>query len=291
MCRRQHGVIAARQLHALGVSPRAIRWRRERGYLVPVLPTVFALGPVVTEDGRRAAALLAVNGWAALTGLSGAELFGIAERAAGAHAVVTPRWTRTIPGRLVVHHTRAEIPVRRVRGLWVAEPARVLLDAAPALQPSQRRQLVARALDRGLVGETELRRLSLRYPGHHGLAALRAVDVDEARDRRTESPLEDEMVAVLEAVADLPPFVTQHRVTGLSGKRYRGDVAFMRERVLLEADGRTVHERREAMASDRARDLDLAAVGWMTVRVMRIHLRAERDRFVRSLLAVLRSRV
>lgn len=283
-------MIAARQLHALGISQRAIRWRRARGYLVPVLPTVFTQGAVVTEDGRRAAALLAVDGWAALTGFSGAELYGIGERPTGAHSIVTTRSTRSIPGRLDVHRTRGPIAVRTVRGLWVVEPLRVILDVAQALPHAELVQLVARALDRGLVGTQQLRAAARRYHGHHGLAPVGAVDVDEARARRTESPLEVELLALL-ATLELPPFVTQYRIAGLSGKEYRGDAAFTRERVLLEADGRSVHERRAAMEADRTRDQDLAAVGWLTLRVMRAHLRGGRDQFTRSLLATLRSRV
>lgn len=283
---RQCGIVGARQLRELGLGQPAIRARVRAGRLFEVLPRVYSLSPAVTEDGLRAAALLACSGWAALGSWSAAELLAMADRPAGPHHVMSTRGPRSIPGRLVVHRVRAQIPVRHVRGFPVTEPGRVLLDLAVRAGEDVVEDAVGQALHRRLLREDDLLVLPARYPGHPGLAAVRAVSPAAARRRRTESPLEREVRAVLDALP-ISPFVCQHRVCGASGKPYRADFAWPELGVILEADGRSVHARLEALEADHARDADLTAAGVQTVRVTRRQLRRERRAFVASLLGAL----
>lgn len=290
ICARQCGQIAARQLHALGLRQPAIRARVRRGRLFEALPLVYSLSPLVTADGHRAAALLAIPGWAALSGWSAAELLGLADRPDGPHHVTTTGTRRSIPGRLVVHRTRLEIPVRRVRGFPVTEPGRVLLDLALEGPDQVLEQAVAVALDRRMLTEQMVLDLPARYPGHRGAAGLRAIDPALARRRRTESPLERRVLAVLDELP-VPPFACQHWLSGASGKRYRADFAWPELGVILEADGRSVHERQQAMDDDRARDGDLLAAGVRTLRVTSAQLNRGRAAFVASLLGTLQQGV
>src|SRR5436190_6898160 len=75
---RQHGVVARRQLEAMGLSASAVgRWAAE-GRLHRVHRGVYAVGHrVLTVDGRRMAAILAVGLGAVLSHASAAALWEI----------------------------------------------------------------------------------------------------------------------------------------------------------------------------------------------------------------------
>lgn len=286
MCASQHGMIHARQLRAIGLSQHGIRHRVRAGTLFEHLPLVYALTLRISEDGRRAAALLAVPGWSALSFSSGAELYRIAPRVGRVHHVVTTTRKRGVPGALHVHRTRATIPIRRIRGLAVVEPGRVLIDLATDLSGRPLEQAVGEALFHHLIPPDGLEAILTRYPGHSGAANLGAISAADAARRRTETGLEERVLMLLDQLP-IPAPVCQYRLVGNSGRPYRADFAWPDRRVLLEADGRSAHERAEAMDSDRARDADLLAVGWLTLRVTGWQLRYDRGQFVASLLATL----
>jgi hypothetical protein len=279
-------MVAARQLHALGLSQPGIRARVRRRRLFEVLPLVYSLSPLITADGQRAAAVLVFPGWAALSSWSAAELLRIAERPLGPHHVTITGARKSIPGHLVVHRTRVEIATRHVRGFPVTEPGRVLLDLAVDIQGAPLEQAVGEAIYRKLVTEQQVRDLPARYSGHPGGANLRVVSPRDAAARRTESPLERRVLTLLDTLA-IPPVVCQHWLTGFSGARYRADFAWPELGVILEADSRTVHEREDAMDNDRARDADLLAAGVRTLRVTHRQLRSGRATFAASLIATL----
>lgn len=283
---RQHGMMAGRQLQVIaGIGQPAIRARVRAGTLFEELPGVYSLSPVVSDDGRRAAALLAVDGWAALSDASAAELYRIGERI-GPHHITTTTRKRSIPGKLVVHRTRAPIPTRRIRGMPVTEPGRVLIDLAVRTSGRPLERLVGETIYRRLITEAGVSRIAERYPGHPGAANLTAIDPEAARRRRTETDLDEDVLRFLDTLP-VPQFVCQHRLQGLSGKPYRADFAWPDLHVILEADGRAAHERRAAMDSDRARDADLAAVGWTTLRITGRQLRRDPQGFAAALLATL----
>ncbi|MBJ7331350.1 MAG: DUF559 domain-containing protein [Solirubrobacteraceae bacterium] len=269
---------------AAGLSPGGIRKRVEAETLFRVY-RAFALSPVITADGWRAAAVLSVSRRSMLTGWSGAELYTMGSRPNGEHHVVTIGRARSIDG-LRVSRTRTVLPYRRVRQIPVAEPARVLLDIAPDLRGRPLERLVGEALYLHLVTDAELHTISGRYPGHPGLANLTAVAPQEARNRRTVGPLAEDMLMAIDALP-VPPPICEYRLRGLSGKGYRADFAWPELRVVLEADGRNAHARRLAMEDDRLRDADLAAVGWITLRFTGRQLRVERARFDQILVATL----
>src|SRR5213080_2878946 len=78
LARRQHGVVARRQLLELGFSRQAIDHRIRRGRLHRVHNGVYAVGrPELTRHGRWMAAVLACGDGAALSHRSAAELWGI----------------------------------------------------------------------------------------------------------------------------------------------------------------------------------------------------------------------
>lgn len=272
VCRRQRGVIEHGQLLAAGLGPSGIAYRVATLQLFEVAPRVYALSPVITDDALRAAMVLSVRGRTLLSAWSAAELLAWTDRPSSAHHVITTGHARSRPG-LVVHRTRTELAFIRVRGLPITSPDRILLDLAMHRSGRPLERLVGEALSHGHLTEEEVRAAAAAHPGHQGAGPLRRIDPEHARNRRTETPLEEEALGVLDAMA-LPPLVCQLPLIGLSGRRYRADFVWRHQRVILETDGRSSHKRRRDMEQDRARDADLLAAGWVTMRVTRRQLRA-----------------
>ena len=80
---RQHGVVARRQLEALGLGRGAIDKRVAGGRLHRLQQGVYAVGhPVLPRNGRLMAAVLACGEGAVVSHRSAAELWGIGTRAA-----------------------------------------------------------------------------------------------------------------------------------------------------------------------------------------------------------------
>src|SRR5258705_13201472 len=78
LTQKQHGVVARRQLLALGLTADAIKHRLKRGRLHPVFRGVYAVGrPELSRHGRWMAAVLSCGRRAALSHESAAALWGV----------------------------------------------------------------------------------------------------------------------------------------------------------------------------------------------------------------------
>src|SRR3954452_15938015 len=98
---RQHGVVARRQLLALGLPARAIDHRLERGRLHVLHRGVYAVGHrVLSQRGQWMAAVLACGGGAVLSHRSAAALWAIRPTSRAAIEVTTPRKLRPRTGLL-----------------------------------------------------------------------------------------------------------------------------------------------------------------------------------------------
>jgi hypothetical protein len=178
---------------------------------------------------------------------------------------------RDVRGRqgLVIHHTRVVLPYHRIRGIPVAEPLRVLLDLAIDLRGRPLQRLVGEALYHRLVTDRDIDGAASRYPGHAGLSNLCAISPEDARQRRTVLPLAERMLLALDELP-IPPPICEHRLFGQSGREYRADFAWPNLGYVLEADGRSAHERRDA---------DLLLTGVKTIRFTGRQFDRERRRF------------
>ena len=82
--------------------------------------------------------------------------------------------------------------------------------------------------------------------------------------------------------AGLPLPVIEHPVG-----RYRGDFAWLAERVIVETDGWNAHGHRKRFETDRARDAYLMARGWVVLRVTWRRLKHEPVRVMIELAQIL----
>lgn len=277
----QHGVVARRQLRALGIGARAIEWRLEHARLHPVHRGVYAVGHrALTREGRWMAAVLAAGEGAVLSHRSAGALWGIVSWT-GRHEVTAPR-RRALPGLRV-----SEVPPDErglAAGIPVTSVPRTLLDLAGVLAPERLARAADRADTRRLFDPLSLADLVARHPGRRGIAAARAV---AGRDRvlETRSDLEDDFLAYLERHAI--PLPATNVALSLGTERIVADCLWPDAALLVELDSRSWHDAREAFESDRRRDRRVAAVlGLRTVRVTSRQLRS--DEVAQDLAALLR---
>ena len=264
LANRQHGVIATRQLAALGLARGGVARRARAGRLHRVHRGVYAVGHrVLTADGRRMAAVLAAGPGAALSHASAAALWEIRPTSAARIDVTV----RSAGGRakrpgLRIHRgaTLRGDEITEHRGIRVTTVARTLFDLAPSLP----RRALERALDeaeiRDLYDRRELEAATAAHAGERGAAALqRAIDAD-GDPTLTDSELEELMLALCDEHG-LPRPRPRAWVAGL-----RVDFLYAESRLVVETDGYRYHRTRRAFERDRERDAILARAGHRTLR-------------------------
>jgi predicted transcriptional regulator of viral defense system len=279
---RQHGVVTRRQLLAAGVGAGAIKERQRSGMLVSIHRGVYAIGgsrlPVMAQ---LMAAVLVIDGEAALSHRSAAYLHGLLSPPGGAIDVSTTRRSRSRPG-VRVHHVRSmEAPVA-IEGIPCATLPRTLLDLAATCRP----RVVERALDQAEVlqvfdGRAIDEALRARRPGSRALRAI--LDRHTPGTTVTRSELEERFLAICREV-ELPPAELNAPVArGDDGRTVIVDALWRPERLIVELDGRSFHVSDKAFEDDRARDVDLHVEGWTVLRFTWRQLTRERAWVIRQL--------
>ncbi len=258
LAERQHGVVARRQIVALGVDAGLIQGRLDNGRLVPVYQGVFALGhSLLGRKGRWVAAVLACGPGAVLSHGSAGELWDV--RRAFGHPEVTRRSGGSPRLGIRLHQTRVleasemtmkdRIPVTSIE--------RVLLDFAPRLDTKQLERAVVAADRTGALRWGELLRLLDRTPRRPGVARLRRVALQvhpTAVDAA--SPLEVDFLALCRRFG-LPLPKINVLVNG-----HLVDFYWPTEGVIVETDGYAYHRDRPAFERDHERTADLEASGY-----------------------------
>lgn len=290
--RRQCGVISTAQLGACGLSSTGISWWVSVARLFRVRRTVYSLSPCVDEWGLWWAALLAANAErAVLSHWSAGRVHRLCDGARSPiHVTVPGSGRRRQPG-LIVHRSRSldRQDLMVVRGLRVTTPARTVLDIAAFAPDDAVERLIREGEFQGSLGAGAIRDAIAGRTGHHGLSRVRRVDPATAEAALSQTPLEDDLDPLLVALG-IPGLMRQHWVTGLTGKRYRTDFAYPSVRLVIEADGRSAHERSLAFESDRAREADVGATGWQTLRFTRLQVRREPETVQRTVRETVRVR-
>jgi predicted transcriptional regulator of viral defense system len=180
----QHGVVATRQLQALGFSESRIRRMCERGWLFRIHCGVYAVGhPRMTLHGRWRAAVLACGTDAVLSHHQAAALHGL-RRAPWSPIHVTA------PGQR--EHTDVICHIARgMRGrsrtiideIAVSSVERVFLDMATVLGPQPLRSLLEAAQRKGSFDYDRVGRAIDRSQGHQGDRSVARGDGAPGRHR------------------------------------------------------------------------------------------------------------
>jgi len=234
--------VARRQLLALGLDATGIDYQVRIGRLVGVHRGVYAVGHAALSDrAYMRAALMAAGPTAVLSHRTAAALWRILPSMLPfVEVTVTRKGPRSREG-LAIHTTTNPPESRTHQDLPLTAPLRTLQD----LPKHERPRAASEALVLRLVTEAQLVRAGL-------------LTNDTAPTR---SELERRFLSLLGRSGLPRPVVNQHL------GRYRPDFLWPEQRVVVETDGRDVHGHPRAFKRDRSRDADLAARGYVVVRV------------------------
>jgi very-short-patch-repair endonuclease len=265
MAKRQHRVVTRRQLLTAGLGAGMIRHRVEGGRLFRLHPGVYSVG---TADpgplGHLLSAVLASGGRAALSHRSAAVLWRLLEPKPGPIDVTVPgsKKTKRLHG-IHRHSTRGLPPAETTTRLRIpcTTVERVLIDLAATRSPE-----LGRAVEQGfvnkLIGRTRMQEALNRANGRTGtrqLSRLLAGLLPQLPFTRSE--LERRFLKLV-AQSNLPmPIVNRHR------EEHRVDFHWPAYRLIVETDGRGIHDNPYAFEEDRQRDLDLELADWHVIRL------------------------
>lgn len=276
---RQHGVVARRQLVALGFTARSIEHRIERGRLHPVAHGVYAVGwAQLTRKRRWMAAVLACGDGAALSHRSAAALWGIGTEKRGVVDVsVTRRCELRRPGlRVRGRPTLAAEDVVCRDDIPATTPARTLVDLATELGPLGTERAVNDADKRDLIDPETMRVALDRYVGEPGVRALRKL-LDKRTFRLSDSDLEI-FFRPIAAAAGLPPPLSKQIVNG-----FEVDFFWPELGLVVETDGLRYHRTPSSQARDARRDRTHVIAGMSPLRFTHYEIKYERTLVRRAL--------
>jgi very-short-patch-repair endonuclease len=263
---RQHGVVARRQLAALGLGRGAIGRRLAHDRLLLVHRGVYAVGHAqLSLRGRWMAAVLAGPPGTVLSHRDAAALWGIRQVSDGAVEVTTPPGGHHVPG---VRRHRCSIQpdeITRRDGIPVTEMTRTIIDLAVVLTCPKVERAINEAEVQGLRSGPPLSELLERYRGRRGIACIRLLVQEAAEPAPTRSELEHRFLALIREHHLPEPAVNAGVVT--ADGWHEVDLVWRERRLIVELDGHAFHGTRLAFERDRARDRALQVAGWRVLRI------------------------
>ncbi len=268
LAERQYGVVARRQLLALGFSRREIEARLNAGRLNRLHPGVYAVGHrLVPREGRWMAAILASGPEAVLSHRSAAALWMVRPTSRSIIDITDPQKSRSWKGVRRHHKPLPGDEITVKDGIPVTTVPRTIFDLA-ASEPTDVIENLLREME-----HLELRdRLSLpdliqRYPGRRGIRKVRTAleRLEEEPPGRKRSKLEERFAPFLRRNhLPLPRF---NDWINLGGKRFQVDCHWPDLRQIVELDGWQSHRTRTAFRKDRARDRRLSVAGYSVTHI------------------------
>jgi len=155
----------------------------------------------------------------------------------------------------------AEDELTVLRGVPVTSAARAVIDLAATAD----RYTVAKAYEEGLIqgfyDRDEMARLVDRHAGRRGIKKVRFLVERDAPPSWTIGEAHKRLLELVRS-AGLP-----HPETEVQIGPYRVDMLWRRERVIVEVDGATYHSLPSRIEADKRRDAELAARGYIVIRV------------------------
>jgi very-short-patch-repair endonuclease len=261
----QKGLVARRQLLGLRLSAGTIDEWVAAGHLHVVYPGVYLVGhPVMAEGGRELAAVLASGPDSVLSHRSAAEVWKLIDLRRGlALQTTSPHRRIEGPRGIYVHSSivlsQDEIDERN--GIPITSAARTIFDFASQAAPWE----VAKAYEEGLIQNYFTRDhmivMAMRLKGRRGIRKVREL-ID--RDAPPSVTIEEAHRRLLELVrtSDLPHPRTEVKIDGKPV-----DILWGEAKLVVEMDGGAFHNTPSRAERDKLRDSELAAIGYLVIRV------------------------
>lgn len=271
---RQNGVVATWQLLRLGITEAAIRRRVHADRLHRIDFGVYAVGHrEIDRDGRRRSALLVAGREAAISHRSAGHLQALRGGDGESVQVTVPcNGGRRRPW---IHRCASLSPldVELVRGFRCTTVPRTLVDMAGT---AGRRELVSAVKAADYVGRLDIGAVAAaagRVDRPRGIRVLRAIIVGYEDHPGVPFTVLERAYERLCSGHDVARGIPQRSIPGSTR---RVDVLYREAMLAVELDGRSAHARLAALADDRRRDAELAALGYLTLRFTRTELTGER---------------
>jgi len=267
LARRQHGVVARRQLLELGLHPQAIKHRVGTGKLHRTdWRGIYAVGrPELTRHGALMGAVLACGAEAGVSHAAAAGLWRIGRVRSPTIDVSVPAHRHPRGLRGVTAHRRARLApgaLTRVDLIPVTTPVLTLVDLATVASIEQLTRAVNDADKLGLIDPESLRSALDRLHGLPGADILRRL-LDRHTFDLIDSELERRFLELVDRVG-LPRPRTQQWVNG-----YRVDFFWPDLGLVVETDGLRYHRTAAQQTADRRRDQAHVAAGLTSLRFSR----------------------
>jgi len=278
----QRGCFARRQVLDGGGHDELIRRRCDAGWWIPAERGVYVLAGLPPDPDRPLwIAWLAVGPDAVVSHECAAERHRLGPVLVGKLVFTTHHSDHHRIRGVTVHQLRDLLPhhVTQLDGLPTTTIPRTIVDlAAVSGRPRLSRIVESAVNDKRTTDEAiGLVLGDVARKGKWGMGKLASV----LAARAPGEPLPDSVLErmLLDAVlaAGNPEPDRQFPHPGRSFVRGCVDFAFPDARLILEADGRRWHQRIADLRRDRARDVDAARAGWLTMRFMWEELRADPD--------------
>ncbi len=264
----QAGAVSRRQALSAGLPPGTTASKLDHGLWQRLYPGVYyAFTGEVRWEARRWAALLYAGPGALLSHETAAEILMLTSRRHPLIQVSVPsgRRVRPQPG-LAVHYSSFEYPRwRPQRGVpphtFYAETIIDLVAAADNLDDVV--GWISRGIARNLIGAAQLKaaaRARRRFRWRDQVE-----DIIDQVAGGSHFPLEFRYARDVERAHGLPPATRQAKFTKQDGTRGFRDRYYEEYGLIVELDGREVHDE-ERRAGDRARDNEAAATSGATLR-------------------------
>ena len=286
LAERQHGVVAARQLIALGYSRNAIAYAKASGRLRHLRRGVYAVGHrPVTWHSRCLAATLSCGADAVASHRAAAWIWGLIKYRPDSLDVTVPVRRRHVRSDLRLHYAALTDADRDLRkDVPVTAVPRTLLDLAAILVPERLDAAIERSEELRLFDLRQVDELLSRVGGHPGAGRLRRALALYRPPPFTRSGLERRFLELARS-AHLPSPATGYNVAG-----YELDVYWETERFAVELDVYETHGSRRSFERDRIRQEELKLHGVEMTRVTGWRLDREPDLVIQRVSALLAQR-
>jgi very-short-patch-repair endonuclease len=281
--RKQHGVVARRQLLAIGYTRSAVEEGLRAGRLHRLeWRGVYLVGrPEFTRHGRLMAAVLACGPSAVLSHASAAALWGIWDYRGTEIFLSVPAVGRRHKRRGLTVHRRnlSSRDLTRHWGIPITRPLQTIIDMATQLDRDQTERLIDRADATNLIRADSLREAVHRAKGQRGVPLLLDI-LDRDHFVLSESELE-RLFVPLAKKAGLPKPQSQRRFGP-----HRVDFWFPALDLVVKCDSLRYHRTPQQQTRDVTRDHAhlLAERNW--IRFTHHQIAHEPDYVVRTLTAL-----
>jgi very-short-patch-repair endonuclease len=271
VARKNYGVLWSDVLHTLGVTRSQIRTRVRRGEWKKVGQGLYVVA-AVGRSWEQSLMLLCrrAPGRTWVSGRAAARLWDLDGCSAEILEVATTANLRTSPRQAVIHHVRTmpapDATVRR--GLPVTSVHRTLIELGNDVHPDDVELAYECARRRRQTNdEWLLRRIEeLGTQGRSGPAILKAIIERHSGAAPTGSALEVRFLH-LNRRFQLPEPERQRVVRNRDGSTARVDFIYPGTVVVVEVDGRSVHQRKRQWEQDLRRRNRLTAKGFRVLHV------------------------